>query len=219
MSNLANLLSTASRSADSTTTNASATSEKSQAGSEQGNQTTQPTGFEDESRVGKEQNTKPLSADSGFFDSESDDDVASKGEPKLIATSLPVQRFKIGRFQFERGTLSLFTDEDVSDFRSLVKQLPPADRNQIKIIDREAAERLVRPIEPGVTSQFDSSVGRQRETLATGDKTVGTDAIDRPTPESFAKQAQTDNNAPVGGTNTIPPGEDKPTDQESSDSK
>lgn len=120
--------------------------------------------------------------------------------PKLIATCLPIQRFKIGRFQFEKGVLNLYEDSDVSDFRKLLEGLPPVDRNQIKIIDREAAERLVRPVEPGATKQFDSSVGRQRETLATGDKVIGDQPLDGTNREQFAKRAQTDNNIPVTGT-------------------
>lgn len=123
-------------------------------------------------------------------------------EPKLIATSAPIQRFKIGRFQFERGVLHLYDDKDVEDFRNLVKQLPPVDRNQIKIIDKEAAEALVRPIEPGATKQFDSSVGRQRERAATGEKVIGDDPLDPNVGgqgEKFAKVAQSDANRPVAG--------------------
>jgi hypothetical protein len=124
-------------------------------------------------------------------------------EPKLIATSAPIQRFKIGRFQFERAVLNLYEDEDVADFRKLVGKLPPVDRNQIKIIDREAAEAMVRPIEPGATKQFDSSVGRQRERSATGEQVIGSDPLDAGVGgqgEQFAKVAQMDGNRPVDGT-------------------
>lgn len=137
---------------------------------------------------------------SGLTKPESDN---GNREPIMIVTSAPIQRFKIGRFQFERAVLNLFEREDADEFRKLVSKLPAADRNQLKIIDREAAEQMVRPIEPGATKQFDSSVGRQREVLGTGDKVIGDDPLDARVGgqgEQFAKVAQMDNNAPVAGT-------------------
>ncbi len=131
-----------------------------------------------------------------------DEEESGDRNPVLIATSAPIQRFKIGRFQFERAVLNLYSQEDADAFRKLLKGLPPVDRNQIKIIDKDAAEAMVRPIEPGATKQFDSSVGRQRETLATGDKVIGQDPLDPNVGgqgEKFAKDAQMDNNAPVAG--------------------
>ena len=135
----------------------------------------------------------------GLFDV--GDDTGDR-EPVLIATSAPIQRFKIGRFQFDRAVLNLFDQDDADEFRSLVSKLPPVDRNQIKIIDRSAAEALVRPIEPGATKQFDSSVGRQQDRVG-GASAVGTEALDADVGgqgERFAKVAQMDNNAPVAGT-------------------
>lgn len=126
-------------------------------------------------------------------------------EPVLIATSAPIQRFKIGRFQFDRAVLNLYNDDDAAEFRKMVEKLPPVDRNQIKIIDKEAAEAMVRPIEPGATKQFDSSVGRQRERSATGEEVIGKNPLDADVGgqgEKFAKVAQTDNNKPVDGVDS-----------------
>ena len=126
-------------------------------------------------------------------------------QPVLIATSAPIQRFKIGRFQFDRAVLNLYSEKDAEEFRKLVKGLPPVDRNQIRIIDKEAAEAMVRPIEPGATKQFDSSVGRQREVLGTGDKVIGDNPLDASVGgqgERFAKTAQMDANRPVDGVDS-----------------
>jgi len=129
--------------------------------------------------------------------------VASEEQVNRAAalfTSHPIMRLKLGKFQFDRGLLTIEDSEDAAEFKKMLDKLPARDRNQIREISVDAAERLVRPIEPGVTTQFDSSVGRQRETLATGDKTVGTEPLEGLNREQFAKGAQTDNNAPIAGT-------------------
>lgn len=124
-------------------------------------------------------------------------------EAKLIATSLPIQRYRVGRFEFERGVLNLYNDDDVDEFRSLIKTLPPADRNQIKIIDKAKAEEISMRHEPGATKQFDSSVGRGRERLATGDSVVGDTPLEGAEAEGqgekFAKLPQQAGNTPVAG--------------------
>lgn len=137
------------------------------------------------------------------FDQSTEIEQPGNREPKLIATCAPIQRMKIGKFQFDRAVLNLFEQDEVDEFRALMSKLPPADRNQIKVIDKEAAKNLVRPIEPGMTKQFDSSVGRGKQTTATGDSLVGKDPLDANVGgqgEKFAKVAQMDNNAPVSGT-------------------
>lgn len=166
--------------------------------------TQEPTSFADAGTdfktVGGEKQPTTGGIDS-LFDDDGNVDEGDK-QAKLIVTSLPIMNFKIGRFQFTRGVLNLFEDKDVTDFRALVKTLPPADRNQLKIVDREAAEAMVRPIEPGATKQFDSSVGRHGDTIG-GGETVGTKPLDPGVGgqgEQFVKRAQQNNNVPVAGT-------------------
>ena len=131
-------------------------------------------------------------------------EAPTHAEPKddgaVNYTSHPIMRLKIGRFQFDRGLLVLTDSKDVAEFDKLHDQLPERDKNQIRKIDTKAAERLVRPIEPGMTKTFDSSVGRQREVAATGDKVIGDEPLEGAGIEKFAKLAQTDANKPVDGS-------------------
>lgn len=68
--------------------------------------------------------------------------IADLPEDSKTFSSHPIQRFKLGRFQFDRGTLTLSGD-DLSEFEKLLNsdKLPARDRNVVKEIDRESAER------------------------------------------------------------------------------
>lgn len=104
-------------------------------------------------------------------------EVAEKVEK--IYTSAPVMRLKIGKFQFEKGVLTLTEADDVAMFDKLLGTLPPRERNAIRTISMERAIAMVRPSEPGVTKNFDSSVGRQRETVD-GQQVIGDTALEAP---------------------------------------
>jgi hypothetical protein len=104
-------------------------------------------------------------------------EVAEKVEK--IYTSAPVMRLKIGKFQFDKGVLTLTDADDVAMFDKLLGTLPPRERNAIRTISMERAIAMVRPSEPGVTKNFDSSVGRQRETVD-GQTVIGTQSLEDP---------------------------------------
>lgn len=59
-------------------------------------------------------------------------------------SSHPIQKFKVGRFRFDNGLLTLTKLEDIADFRKTLGQLPPAERIRIKELDVSAAEAQVR---------------------------------------------------------------------------
>lgn len=108
--------------------------------------------------------------------------VESQAEPevaKKLYTSAPVMSLKLGKFQFTRGVLTLDDPTDIEQFDKLLKTLPPRERNAIRTISVELAEAMVRPIEPGVTRAFDSSVNRQQDRVG-GQDVVGTVALDAP---------------------------------------
>lgn len=109
--------------------------------------------------------------------------IESQAEPekaKALYSSSPLQNFKVGRFQFNKAVLTLDGADDIAEFKALLAKLPARERNQIKTISVALAESMVRPVEPSLTRLFDSSVGRQRESIA-GTQTIGTEAIDAPT--------------------------------------
>jgi len=56
-------------------------------------------------------------------------------------SSHPVGAFKVGRFQFTNGQLILTTAE-AQEFESLLERMPPRDRNRVRKIDRQAAEKM-----------------------------------------------------------------------------
>lgn len=106
--------------------------------------------------------------------------IAEPEKAKKIYTSAPISQLRIGKFQFDKGVLTLDDSDEIAEFDALLKKLPPRERNSVRTISLELAESMVRPMEPGMTKSFDSSVGRQRERLATGDATMGTVALDAP---------------------------------------
>lgn len=105
-----------------------------------------------------------------------------------IYTSAPVMSLKLGRFQFTKGVLTLTDSTDIELFDKLLGTLPPRERNAIRTISMEKAIAMVRPQEPGVTKNFDSAVGRQRETVA-GQATIGTEALEDSKPAEPDAQA------------------------------
>lgn len=107
-------------------------------------------------------------------------DADVKDKIEKIYTSSPVMRLKLGKFQFDKGVLTLTDQNDVEQFDKLLSTLPPRERNAIRTISLEKANAMVRPVEPGVTKNFDSSVGRQRERGAAGEKVIGDVALETP---------------------------------------
>jgi hypothetical protein len=78
------------------------------------------------------------------------DAAFTQGEPapepvddgSVLYSSHPTHRFKIGKYRFENAQLLVPADE-VETFDKLVSQLPPVTRQQIRKIDRAAADKLV----------------------------------------------------------------------------
>lgn len=68
----------------------------------------------------------------------------------------PLDRLKIGRFNFDKGQLKL-TEEDAVEFEELMKKVDPRTRQKVKKIDVRAAEAYLRSLAPVATKSTDSS--------------------------------------------------------------
>lgn len=94
-----------------------------------------------------------------------------KAEGAVRWSSHPIQRFTVGRFQFEKGLLVLTEAEDIADFQEVYDSLPVAERARLQKLDLEAAERLARAhlgIDGAVTRGIDSSTGDRAPNNQTG---------------------------------------------------
>lgn len=95
-------------------------------------------------------------------DSKEELPVASAVDNLVRFSSHPIMRYKIGRFRFADGLLTLASEQDVSDFRKTLGDLPLSERNRIRELDVSAAEAQVRAVlaqSPGATKGTDSSTG------------------------------------------------------------
>jgi hypothetical protein len=66
--------------------------------------------------------------------------AANTPQEATMFSSHPISGFKVGRFQFVNGQLTL-TGDDVAEFEKLLEKLPVRDRSRVRKIDRAAAER------------------------------------------------------------------------------
>lgn len=94
-----------------------------------------------------------------------------KDESKVTAddgavrySSHPIMNYKVGRFEFDNGLLTLRDDKDISEFRKLLEdpKFPRSERNRIKELDLSAAEaqsRLVRSQSPKASKAIGSDTG------------------------------------------------------------
>lgn len=60
-----------------------------------------------------------------------------------LYTSSPTQSLKLGRFQFERGTMKL-EGAAIEEFDSLLAQQPPQIKSQVKKVSRESADAVAK---------------------------------------------------------------------------
>lgn len=78
--------------------------------------------------------------------------VESAKAPVQIYSCHPLERFKLGRFQFEKCRLELKTQADVQEFEELLAQLEvssPVVRRKVKTLSASAAEEFVRKLQQG----------------------------------------------------------------------
>lgn len=84
---------------------------------------------------------------------------------KIQYSSHPIRNYRVGRFQFDNGLLTLDSDEDNYDFLSIIdsKGFPTRERHLIKLLDMAAAESLSKEYQrkSGATKAIDSSVGER----------------------------------------------------------
>jgi hypothetical protein len=93
-------------------------------------------------------------------------------ETSATYTSHPVENFRLGRYRFNKGLLTL-TGDEVEAFDKLLESLPPADKRRVRKLDVAAAEEFVRQrlaeMMPAATQAFDSSIGeRSKPVIGTG---------------------------------------------------
>lgn len=89
-------------------------------------------------------------------------DEEQKAFAPVTYTSHPIPNYSIGRFQFEKATMTLDNEEDVAEFEKLYATLPMQEKARVQKIDLEAAEGLARQLldrTTNATQQIDSSVG------------------------------------------------------------
>lgn len=85
-------------------------------------------------------------------------------------TSHPIQRYRLGKYRFEKGVLKL-KGKEVAKFEELLDELPETERHRIKKLDVAGAERIARANMAkmgGATKQIDSTVGDRGEKAKTG---------------------------------------------------
>lgn len=92
-------------------------------------------------------------------------------DDKVIYTSAPIERLKVGRFQFEKSQLSLSADE-AEEFDHLLTKVDARTRSRVKKIDVEAAQRWLKAIRPQATKAIDSSADGVSEKRLVGTEDV-----------------------------------------------
>jgi len=83
-------------------------------------------------------------------------------QASVTYTSHPIQRFRMGKFRFEKGMLVLTDSAEIAEFEACLEALPQTERIRIKKIDLAAAEKIseeIRKTVGGATQQTDSTIG------------------------------------------------------------
>lgn len=98
--------------------------------------------------------------------------------PVVRWSTHPILKFKVGKFRFENGLLTLADGEEIREFQAAYDGLPIYERSRIKKIDLSAAEALVRErlaTGGGATKGIDSSTGDRapNKQVGTGDLLKG----------------------------------------------
>lgn len=101
------------------------------------------------------------------------------GEDGLVRwTAHPILRYSMGRFAFTNGLLTLSVNE-AKEFEALLAQQPVSEQVKVRLVDVEAAERLVRSMmanSGGVTQAIDSSTGDRAKQSEVGKGVLGDNA-------------------------------------------
>lgn len=102
-----------------------------------------------------------------------------------IFTSHPIASLVIGPYHFEKGRLDLSAEpERAEKFRTLLTKMPPIERNRVREINQNAAERLVKAhmeTLPGIDRTGDSGSARAAmQALQARHPKVGSTPIDVP---------------------------------------
>lgn len=103
---------------------------------------------------------------------------SESNQPLKMYHTPGIERYKVGRFQFEKGRLELRKQKDVEEFQKVLDDLAenaPRERNRIKTISIEAAEAMVRSRAPAVQRGVDSASNRID---MSGLKMTGTDRLE-----------------------------------------
>lgn len=84
-------------------------------------------------------------------------------DAKHLYSSHPIMNFRVGRFQFEKGLLTLTDSEDAETLEKLLKTMPMTESIKVKKLDPEGAARLVlqNRARPAATKGFDSATGER----------------------------------------------------------
>lgn len=102
-----------------------------------------------------------------------------ESQPQVVRWSThPILKFKVDKFRFENGLLTLTTEESIREFQAVYDGLPIYERSRIKKIDLSAAEAMVRErlaTGGGATKGIDSSTGDRapNKQVGTGDLLAG----------------------------------------------
>jgi hypothetical protein len=86
----------------------------------------------------------------GFVQAQSVEQEVSEGNEDNVQYTSRIARYRIGRFQFEGGVLTLKGD-DVGDFEELMSKASPRSQNAVRKIERAEGVRAV-PMKFGSTS-------------------------------------------------------------------
>lgn len=89
-------------------------------------------------------------------------------DDRVIFSSHPAHRFKLGKYQFENAVLKL-SPEEAEKFRARLKDQPVQVRNQVKEIDVDAANKMILA---RITSKLTSGIGTTQGSI--GPKAEGT---------------------------------------------
>lgn len=89
-------------------------------------------------------------------------------------TSHPILSLQIGKFKFDQGVLNITNQDDLEQFESILKKLPPAERNNIKTISLDLANKIALESGPVINRGFDSGRNASAEQLKRNQPTVGT---------------------------------------------
>ena len=99
---------------------------------------------------------------------------APEVDESVYYSCAPLERLKIGRFQFDKGQLKL-DENDAGQFDALLEKVDARTRSKVKKIDVKAAEAFLRNLKPVATKATDSSSDGAEQRRLVGTKELGKD--------------------------------------------